>query len=78
MKYLRCKCGKQTCMTSMGTLPCQGCKECKTTYAEHPDHHEELQPHKWVTKYNIDTGKPYKMCDVCYAYDEKSYKEAQA
>ena len=78
MRHLRCECGKATCMTSMGASPCQGCEECKTTYAEHPDYHKELQPHKWETKYNTNTGKPYKICSVCGSLDEESYKEAQS
>lgn len=77
MQHLRCKCGKATCMTSMGVPNCQGCEECKTTYSFHPDYHEELAPHDWIEKFNSDTGKPYKMCNRCGNRDKESYKLSQ-
>lgn len=62
-------------MTSMGgTQDCQGCTECQTTYAGHPDNHKPLQPHTWGTMYNQHTGKPYKYCTVCQRIDDESYK----
>lgn len=78
MQYLRCKCGKATCSTSMGVQDCQGCAECKTTFAGHPDHHEELKEHEWVTRYNTHTGKPFKQCSKCYFVDVESYNNAKS
>lgn len=77
MRYQRCKCGKATQSTSMGSQDCQGCSECKTTFAGHPDHHKELQPHDWGTRYNQNTGKPYKVCNKCHRADEESRKASQ-
>jgi len=56
---------------------CQGCTECNTTFAHHPDYHKELQPHNWKIVYNENTGKPYKRCKDCHQIDYESYKEAQ-
>jgi len=61
----------------MGSCDCQGCEKCNTTYAGHPDLHEPLQPHDWGTKYNQNTGKPYKVCKKCSEIDDESYKESQ-
>lgn len=61
----------------MGTQPCQGCEECKTTFAGHPDHHKELQPHDWVVRYNQTTGKPCNVCKRCSAVDKESYEKAK-
>ena len=63
--------------TTDGTHDCQGCKECKTTYAGHPDYHRPLQPHVWGKLYNQNTGKPYKVCEKCHTIDDESYKKSQ-
>lgn len=73
MKYVRCRCGNQIGWTSMGSSNCEGCEECNTTLSEHPDFHDELEPHEWVTKYNVDTGEPYQMCKNCMIR-ENNYK----
>lgn len=77
MRQLRCKCGKREAWTTDNFQDCQGCPECGTTYAGHPDNHRPLQPHDWETKYNENTGKPYKRCKKCYEIDEESYKESK-
>lgn len=77
MRHLRCKCGKITAWTSMGTQDCDGCEDCKTTLAGHPDNHKKLKPHVWKTMYNQSTGKPYKRCSKCSELDVESYKKAQ-
>lgn len=77
MRYLKCKCGKREAWTTDGFQDCQGCPECGTTYAGHPDNHRPLQPHDWGTQYNENTGKPYKRCKKCYEIDEESYKESK-
>jgi len=63
--------------TSMGTRDCEGCNECNTTYAGNLDHHLELQPHDWGTRYHQNTGKPFKYCKKCHTIDAESYKTAQ-
>ncbi len=76
MRYLRCKCGEQVAWSSMGSPDCHGCSECGTTLSEHPNYHEPLQEHKWKTKYNQNTGKPFKVCSVCGDTDIESFKES--
>jgi len=78
MKTFRCKCGESIIYSSMGTgHNCEGCTKCNTTYADHPDHHLPLEPHDWITKYNQNTGKPYKVYNKCCHRDKESYKESQ-
>jgi len=76
MRTVRCKCGKRVGWTSDSFQDCQGCPECGTTYAGHPDNHKPLQPHEWKIMYNQNTGKPYKRCKKCYEVDEESFKES--
>lgn len=66
MQYYRCKCGEAICYGSMSPSDCEGCTICNTTYAQHPDNHQELKPHVEVTKYDQNTGKPFKICSVCF------------
>ena len=54
MRYMRCKCGKHTCWTSMGHPRCSGCEECNTTLEEYPDMHTEPEPHDWRVEWRID------------------------
>lgn len=62
----------------MGGGPnCHGCEKCQTTFAEHPDYHQPLEPHTWITRYNEITGKPYKICERCSERDEESYNESK-
>lgn len=77
MQYLRCKCGNVTAWSSMGTYDCEGCSECQTTLAAHPNNHRPLQPHKMVTSYNQNTGKPYKRCANCGHIDDETYKQSK-
>jgi len=63
--------------TSQGAHDCEGCEECKTTLAGHPDHHRELSPHKYIIRYNQHTGKPYQVCDRCSNIDRESYEAAK-
>ena len=77
MKSLRCKCGKRVAWTSDSFPDCHGCPDCKTTYADQPDQHKEIQPHTWEIKYNQNTGKPYKRCKLCQTPDLESYNEAK-
>ena len=77
MRTLRCKCGAKVAWTTCEFPDCQGCEECQTTYAGHPDNHKPLQPHTWKIMYDQNTGKPYKRCEKCHQADEESYKEAR-
>lgn len=78
MIILRCKCGDKIMQTSMGGKDCQGCEDCKTTFAGHPDQHKELQPHKFDKKlFNQNTGKSYFTCSVCNEMDLESWKKSQ-
>ncbi len=64
----RCKCGKVTGWSTDGMHPCQGCNECNTTLATHPDEHKPLKPHEERIIYNRSTGKPdYIICKRCGA-----------
>lgn len=74
MRTLRCKCGECIMWTTDSPSDCQGCKSCNTTYAGHPDHHKELQPHTWKIVYNENTGLPYNRCEKCSHVDEETYK----
>lgn len=69
MRYMRCKCGKDTCWTTMGHPDCDGCPECHTTLAEGPDGHREIAPHDWREEWTIDkqTGERGKerICVQC-------------
>ena len=66
MQQYRCKCGKRTAWGSMSLAACQGCEECNTTFAQHPDRHKPLAPHAFKTKYK-DDGTPFEWCDRCGA-----------
>lgn len=68
MIAMRCQCGKETYFHSgMPPRDCQGCTECGTTYASHPNHHKPLAPHTPKARYSSDTGelKGYR-CAICY------------
>ncbi|KXK56232.1 MAG: hypothetical protein UZ05_CHB002000245 [Chlorobi bacterium OLB5] len=65
MQTYRCKCGESIITGSYPPAPCESCPKCNTTYAQHPDHHKEPQPHKWITKYDQNTGKSYEICQYC-------------
>lgn len=69
MQYSRCKCGRITSWGSIGSSKCDGCSDCNTTLAQHPDYHEELMPHDLKIQYNVDTGKPdHYICRSCYRH----------
>lgn len=65
MQYYRCKCGKSESWGSMPPRKCDGCPTCNTTLAPHPDYHKEPDPHEFVTRYDEQTGEPYKVCINC-------------
>ena len=47
--------------------PCEGCKECGTTFGHGPDGHEKLIPHDYSElHFNSKTGNPeYAVCSRC-------------
>jgi len=68
MQYWRCKCGKRSLHES-GMTPknCQGCDECGTTYAQHPDDHKEKIPHDFEPRFDPITGNAARpVCRRCY------------
>lgn len=68
MQYKQCKCGKaQRWDSGYGVQPCEGCEECQTTFAGHPEGHQPLQPHTFEVYY--EGGKepnPVQMCTRCH------------
>lgn len=67
MRYARCKCGKAEAWTTDGFQDCQGCDDCGTTFASHPDHHKQKTEHDWEVRYSRTTGEPEKReCARCY------------
>ena len=69
MRYMRCKCGKSECWTTMGSPLCVGCSECNTTLAEGPNGHSTPADHDWREEHTIDkvtgvTGKE-RVCLQC-------------
>jgi hypothetical protein len=74
MRYMRCKCGKCECWTSMGHASCDGCDECNSTLAEGPDGHRDIAPHDFREEWEIDpkTGVRWRVqkCLRCY-HEEK-------
>jgi len=74
MQGYQCKCGNIIgSNTGEGFHDCEGCEKCKTTFAHSPSGHRELKPHNFITKYNENTGKTYKMCKDCNHIDRDSY-----
>ena len=69
MQVWRCKCGKrQRFESGMPPKDCQGCEECGTTLAQHPDGHKPLQPHRPKKQFDRNTGQPARpICEDCYA-----------
>ena len=65
MKYYRCKCGKKTAWSTRGVQDCEGCKECGTTLAEHPEEHKPVADHAAVVYYRQTDGSPYLVCSKC-------------
>ena len=60
----------------MGVALCDTCPKCGSTAIslgakmkgiEFP----EAVPHKFVTKYDQNTGKPYQWCQQCYKSDKE-------
>ncbi len=82
MRYMRCKCGKAECWTSMGSPECNGCNECKTTLAESPTGHRDLAPHEWHEEWAIDkkTGDRWKerVCVRCMKREKMTDEEIVA
>ncbi len=61
MRAYKCKCGNQEWIGSYGPPACLGCEKCGTQCGlDSPP-----EPHRWVTRYNQNTGKPYEMCMDC-------------
>lgn len=67
MRYMRCKCGKAEYWDGgVPPQPCEGCDECGTTYAGHPDYHKAIEPHEWEPRFNTRTGEQdRRICKRC-------------
>ena len=73
MKQYRCKCGKARMWNSGEMIhDCEGCEECKTTFAQAPEDHRELRPHQFeeITKVKFENGietitAHYEYCKLC-------------
>ena len=65
MKYAKCKCGQSEFWGSgMEPNRCQPCLTCGTTKWFNPSH-PLPESHEWITKYDENTGEPYKICSLC-------------
>ena len=67
MNYRRCKCGKcESWESGMPPRDCQGCDECKTTFASGKSGHKPLMPHTLALRYSELTGEPsHYICTEC-------------
>lgn len=72
MQFYRCKCGEHTAWTSMGVAGCVSCGKCGSNLAQGPNGHYEVAAHKYVTKYDQNTGKPYERCSACMRTREEN------
>lgn len=44
---------------------CSGCPKCNTTLEVSPILHQIPAPHKYIIKYDQNTGEPYEICANC-------------
>lgn len=79
MQFWRCQCGKSEKYESgMPPQACEGCDECGTTYAQHPDDHKPRIDHDWKPQFDRNTGEPGRpVCRRCYARGPKPEGSAQ-
>lgn len=66
MQLYKCKCGESFSWGSMPPKKCRGCPKCDTVPALAGLPHRKPEPHKFVTRYDEITGKPYEVCLVCH------------
>jgi len=64
--YYQCKCGHKRVWSSILISDCDGCYKCKTTLAPSLSFHKQLIAHDFITKYDENTGQPYKICQKCW------------
>lgn len=77
MRYERCKCGKATAWTTDSFQDCQGCDECGTTYAGHPDFHKPKIAHEWEPRFSSSTGEPDgRQCARCHTREKNAERHA--
>ena len=77
MIYRKCKCGKaERWDTGEVVHPCQGCEECRTTFASNPKDHLPLEPHDWKPQYDQNTGKlKRRRCRLCHQSESMAVKK---
>jgi hypothetical protein len=51
---------------------CDVCSECGSDLALSPSLHRTPTQHKWITKYNENTGEPYEICENCFTLKENN------
>jgi hypothetical protein len=68
MRYLKCKCGKcERWDSGEAVHACEGCNDCKTTFASAPEYHKPLEAHVLVPTYDENTGEVSgQRCKVCH------------
>jgi hypothetical protein len=56
----------------MNPQDCEGCDECGTTYATHPDGHKPRIEHDWKPQFNRNTGEPDRpYCRRCFTHQRE-------
>ncbi len=67
MRNYQCKCSKSIAFGSTGPVDCDGCSACGTQLMPvgYRGEYPVSEPHDWKTKYDEDTGKPYRRCARC-------------
>jgi hypothetical protein len=63
MQYMKCKCGKSECWTSMGHPSCDVCEDCGSTLGYGPNSHPEQTPHEPYAE--LERGKIVVKCVRC-------------
>jgi hypothetical protein len=77
MRYYRCECGDITSWSSMGVLPCDGCKKCNTTLETGPKDHKVPEDHVFEP-YPVETDegpKSLSRCKYCLRTKKELEKE---
>jgi len=73
MQYMKCKCGKSECWTSMGHPSCDVCEDCGSTLGYGPNSHPEQTPHEVYAA--LDHGSIRATC--CRCHKERPLSEAK-
>ena len=55
---------------------CTGCPKCNTTLEISPSFHSIPAPHKFIVKFDQNTGIPYEICSNCVRTRTELEKDA--